>query len=94
MFANMFDHSDLITLVWDPFIEQGDSHLIKVAVGISELIDQQHSIESFEMLVVIFKNAKKCIEVSKLKQVLSEIDDQSIKERIKEAKMEYDFINS
>jgi len=67
MFANMFDHSDLITLVWDPFIEQGDSHLIKVAVGISELIDQQHSIESFEMLVVIFKNAKKCIEVSKLK---------------------------
>ncbi len=96
MFANLFDHEDLLELVWDPYFLAGtnDAHLIRVAVGVSVLIDQQQSIESFEMMVVVFKNARKIIEASRLKEVVKGICVRDIQSRIESMRNDSDFIKS
>jgi len=74
--------SDLLEVVWSPFVREGDSHLLKVALGISMLVDASHTIESFEVMVVVFKNVSKCINVQKLQEIIRSIDSSQVEREI------------
>ena len=80
-FANQFEYQTLLELVWDGFIEQGDSYLMKVAVAISMVIDEKYSVDSFEMMVVVFKNAQKVCTQERVKEMIEKVDDKQV-ERI------------
>ena len=72
LYSNIFQ-LDVSSRIWDNFFYYGDFFILKIALAICYVLEQNANMQSFENIVLLVKNAKQFVDEESLFKGLTEI---------------------